>query len=215
MAFGQIDPARLEGGALRRWYLRSPADIEEERRLASTRAYNSFFSQLTKGPTSGEHSQQQEGRSNDHLPVSREQLNEGRWEGGRDGEDAGSPSGQYQLAAAAPRGFWDYWGFRGCQNCHGYTPGTLPPYGGYSPSPPSYSPRSGDGSGGSGGSGDSARRGEWSDRPQCNQQFEADRRICQAAKSPRCWENQTKRLGYCSATGEVGTPPLKFGPPGT
>jgi hypothetical protein len=58
MAFGQIDPARLEGDALRRWYLRSPADIEQERRQAATHAYDSFFSQLTKGPTSGEHSQQ-------------------------------------------------------------------------------------------------------------------------------------------------------------
>ena len=31
MAYGQIDPARLQGEALRRWYLRSPAEVEEER----------------------------------------------------------------------------------------------------------------------------------------------------------------------------------------
>ena len=30
MAYGQIDPARLNGDALTQWYLRSPADIEEE-----------------------------------------------------------------------------------------------------------------------------------------------------------------------------------------
>ncbi len=34
MAYGQIDPARLDGDALTRWYLRSPADIEEERQAA-------------------------------------------------------------------------------------------------------------------------------------------------------------------------------------
>jgi hypothetical protein len=37
MAFGQIDPARLEGDALTRWCLRSPADIEEEKRQRLSR----------------------------------------------------------------------------------------------------------------------------------------------------------------------------------
>lgn len=32
MAFGQVDPARLEGEALRRWYLRSPDEIDDERK---------------------------------------------------------------------------------------------------------------------------------------------------------------------------------------
>jgi hypothetical protein len=45
MAFGQIDPARLEGDALTRWYLRSPAEIEDERRRAAAKAYDAFFSQ--------------------------------------------------------------------------------------------------------------------------------------------------------------------------
>jgi hypothetical protein len=30
MAIGQISPAHLEGEALRRWYLRSPNEIEQE-----------------------------------------------------------------------------------------------------------------------------------------------------------------------------------------
>lgn len=33
----QIDPARLEGEALRRWYLRSPDEIEQERQARPTR----------------------------------------------------------------------------------------------------------------------------------------------------------------------------------
>ena len=39
----QVDPARLEGDALRRWYLRSPEEIEEQRRLAAAERYAEFF----------------------------------------------------------------------------------------------------------------------------------------------------------------------------
>lgn len=55
-------------------------------------------------------------------------------------------------------------------------------------------------------------RGEWSDNPQCNQQFENDRKICQRAKSAQCWANQMERLGYCNKTGLTGRPELGFGP---
>lgn len=50
MASGQIDPARLQGEALQRWYLRSPAEIEEERRVAADRAYENFFGRPDSGP---------------------------------------------------------------------------------------------------------------------------------------------------------------------
>lgn len=50
MAFGQTDPARLEGEALRRWYLRSPAEIENERRKASEKAYDAFFHPQSPSP---------------------------------------------------------------------------------------------------------------------------------------------------------------------
>lgn len=43
MAFGQISPAHLEGEALRRWYLRSPDEIEQEGRRAAEQAYKAFF----------------------------------------------------------------------------------------------------------------------------------------------------------------------------
>ncbi|MGZ6018221.1 MAG: hypothetical protein ACXWKO_06090 [Phenylobacterium sp.] len=43
MAYGQIDPARLDGDALTRWCLRSPADIEQERQAAAAQSYNDFF----------------------------------------------------------------------------------------------------------------------------------------------------------------------------
>lgn len=38
-----IDPATLQGDALRRWYLRSPTDIEQERQAAATRRYQEYF----------------------------------------------------------------------------------------------------------------------------------------------------------------------------
>jgi hypothetical protein len=37
------DPASLEGDALTQWYLRSPADIEQERQAAAARRYQDFF----------------------------------------------------------------------------------------------------------------------------------------------------------------------------
>jgi len=43
MAESQVDPARLQGEALRRWYVRSPAEIEEERRAATQRRYEGYF----------------------------------------------------------------------------------------------------------------------------------------------------------------------------
>jgi hypothetical protein len=43
MAFGQIDPARLQGDALTQWYLRSPDDIEQERQEAASERYRAFF----------------------------------------------------------------------------------------------------------------------------------------------------------------------------
>jgi hypothetical protein len=196
MALGQIDPARLQGDALVRWYLRSPAEIEEERRRAAARSHDAFFSrprddQFSKSSPAG--------------------VSAAPWTPVGDdlgGNDPQRPRGGPHLAAANSRGFWDYWGYRGCQSCHGYTPETLPPYGGHSPLPPNYSPRSGRSDGAS------PSRPEWSDKPQCNRQFETDRTVCQKAKSPECWERSNVRLGVCNSTGKVGTPPLRFGPPG-
>ena len=43
MAFSPIDPSRLQGEALNRWYLRSPGEIEQERRAAQAQNYDAFF----------------------------------------------------------------------------------------------------------------------------------------------------------------------------
>lgn len=43
MAWREVNPADLEGEALRRWYLRSPDDVERRQRAASDARYQAFF----------------------------------------------------------------------------------------------------------------------------------------------------------------------------
>eukprot|EP01041_Mallomonas_annulata_P026928 gene26928-48386_t len=45
----RVDPARLEGDALSRWYRRSPQEIERERELRARRQYDAYFG----GPGNG------------------------------------------------------------------------------------------------------------------------------------------------------------------
>lgn len=45
----QVDPARLEGHALARWYRRSPQEIEQERLGARNQAYDAFFTPTRLG----------------------------------------------------------------------------------------------------------------------------------------------------------------------
>jgi len=43
MADRRIDPARLQGEALRKWYLRSPAELEQDRQAAYAQRHDDFF----------------------------------------------------------------------------------------------------------------------------------------------------------------------------
>lgn len=43
MPNGQVDPARLEGEALRRWYLRTPDEVQKERQAADGARYGSLY----------------------------------------------------------------------------------------------------------------------------------------------------------------------------
>ncbi len=51
---------------------------------------------------------------------------------------------------------------------------------------------------------------EWSKYKACNEQFIADRAICQRAKNALCWANQMSRLAHCNATKQTGYPDLQF-----
>jgi len=210
MAFGQIDPTRLQGDALTRWYLRSPAEIEQEKRRQAEQAYNAFFGQpegvQSDSPTDGS---DDDTGSVDDSQATWTQVGPSRWRSSPASAAGAPPDGSHQVAAAASPAFWDYWSPRGCASCHGYTPRTLPPIGGQSPFPPTYSPRTGSG-GGSGGT-----SGQPRDKyPQCEMQERQDRGICAQQPTDRakavCNASATDRRSWCdNHEGEIGTPDLK------
>jgi len=213
MAFGQIDPARLDGDALRQWYLRSPADIEEERRQAASRAHDAFFSQADDPQSAGRPEAASTpaapaGASPSDAAFTSRQIGPNRFRSERAPADpAPGPAGDlgsYQLAAAAmpARG---YFPIPGCVSCHGPQPASPPPANGPAPRPPTFVPRIGDSGGASAG-------GSRSDKPQCEQQAELDREVCSRVGNFRCWENLNARYAHCLRyDGEVGTPGLGFG----
>ena len=210
MAFGQVDPASLEGEALMRWYRRTPQEIEEERRRAAAGAYDRFFYPTRSDPSSESHTApfgHQSSAENGALSLAAgPNWQTNSWRDSRATSLRGpSSGGGAQLAAAPSPGFWDYWGLPGCANCHGYKPNTLPPYGGHSPFPPSVAPRSGN----PGGS--SPRRRD--KHPQCEMQDRSDRGICAEQPTAKaqavCNESATERRAWCDAhEGEIGHPPL-------
>ncbi len=217
MTFGQVDPARLQGEALRRWYLRSPAEIEDERGRADARAYSVFFSRAGGSlKASAKPAPYDDADAAPNLESAQRATGDYRWHDERLPADqrlspmsGPSVGGGYQVAATAPPGFWEHWGVPGCANCHGYTPETLPPFGGHFPFPPGVSPRSGS-SGGSGGSTPSEPRRDG--RGQCEMQDRNDRGICVQQPTERakavCHETATERRAYCDRTGLIGEPNL-------
>jgi hypothetical protein len=201
MAYGQIDPARLDGDALTRWYLRSPADIEQERQADAAQRYSDLFGDA------GQPADEPDNRQADQSLADPDPAQSGQ--GGLRAVDYGGglDDGVYRPSRANAQvtptadTVWN------CPTCHGRLPLPVPllppPLQPLQPFLRDIPPSSGGASG-----------RQWSDKPQCDQQFEADREICQKAKSYQCWENQNKRLAHCSPTGEVGIPKLGFGPRG-
>jgi hypothetical protein len=135
MAFGQIDPARLDGDALTKWYLRSPADIEEEKRQAASRAYDAFFSQLEDPQSDGgpEAASMPAAASNDtgstDADVIWRQIGPNRPRSERTSEPmpvSGADTSGFQLAAATFPA-WGRWPINGCINCHNPRTGDLLP----------------------------------------------------------------------------------------
>lgn len=215
MTPGQVDPARLQGDALRRWYLRPPAEIEAERAATAGRAYDAFFSQPGSSALSdfGNTARSATASAPNEFGTAGNTPAAGidpQYRAGGDkpfSPDMDARESYVQLAATSP-GFWDYWSPRGCANCHGYTPGTLPPVGGQSPFPPGYSPRTG------GGSGRGGSRPERRDKKECDLQYDSDSQICGRLPSPSdvaiCRDTASKRYAYCRRPdGTIGFPPLE------
>jgi hypothetical protein len=65
---GWTDPTGLDGDALTQWYLRSPAEIEQERQAAADQRYQDFFYGSDKtDPTSGSYSAPEPGVGSDPV----------------------------------------------------------------------------------------------------------------------------------------------------
>ncbi|MDB5437504.1 MAG: hypothetical protein JWR47_3761 [Phenylobacterium sp.] len=210
MAYGQVDPARLQGEALSRWYLRSPADIEQERQERAAKAHEDFFA--SSGPGLPAISPMQDGAANgDGIVWPSADQNYGRGEtapqGNADRQDAQEsyqatfqPTDQGAQRIQVSSNPWN------CPTCHGVVPPpislpppTLPfPWSGISmfrdgsASPPPQSGRD--------------------DRKQCEMQDRNDRGICVQQPTNRakavCHKTATTRREYCDATGIIGEPDL-------
>lgn len=200
MAASQFDPSRLQGEALRRWYQRSPQQIQEERQAAAAQRYRAFF------------------QPNDVLQRQHSNHDDFAWQSAphlQDGQRPASPSpatvmgvigtgarpglgrlrSAYGHAASAVAGAGD------CVTCHGRVPPPLPfPF----PFVPSFRdtplPPAGGGS--------PKRR-----LRQCDVQYDNDSEICRTLPNAevrrRCWQSAAERRGYCrNHDGEVGWPPL-------
>lgn len=200
MTYGQVDPARLDGDALTRWYLRSPADIEQERQTAAARAYDDFFSSRP-APSNGDQYGNPAASTSDYQPpaAGSDQVPSDNprsaWEWG----DASPDLAQFDPASAtqvAANGWI-------CAGCHGT---------GISPPPPTLStpwatpwrPASNL----------APRRPAKPAPPQCSMQNMNDSRICSREPNDAwksvCLGSASEREAYCiSHDGEIGWPPLE------
>lgn len=204
MAYTQVDPARLTGDALRRWYLRSPADIEREQQTAAARRHDEFFGTTASAAFATEGRLPAGPGGDDVQHVASVATDQGHWSGSMAKPDeagrrlaardvAGSGWGNPARAQPAASGHV-------CRTCHRGGVPPLPPGGIFSfrdvppssPSSPSKPPEP--------------------DRKQCEQQLQSDTDTCaqqpnNAAKGV-CREGAMKRYSHCRKTGEVGEPYL-------
>lgn len=212
MAFGQIDPARLEGEALRRWYLRSPTEIEEERKSAAAASYDQFFSPRAPVAKVGQ-------RERLTLEPSTDDLSGPRRRGGFAGLEPSSKdvswsdqaAAQHAAANRSASGASSHETPESCATCHGRVPPPrLPPL----PLPPPFGPfpwpigpfpsfRDIPGA--------RPERPD-RDRKQCEMQEQRDRQICNQQPTDEakavCNGTASERRVHCNSTGEVGEPNL-------
>ncbi len=199
MAQSHIDPARLEGAALKRWYLRSPTDIDQERRQAAAQRYRDFFRGAEASNDDGvRDSTLATATSSNRIGIGYGAPQSGQYRTSPASPPTEGAGGNFQLTAAWPPSPNSI-----CQACHG--PSVLPP-----PPPVLYRPpRSPGGNPPSPGGGESSGQNP----KQCAVQYENDASICRWVPGMdarrRCWESATRREAHCIQTkGEVGFPDL-------
>lgn len=216
MAYTQVDPARLRGEALTRWYLRSPADIEQERQDTAAQRHNDFFAATPPAGSVQGFGRGGPGGTNGgpHSDITWVATGPNRWSSqprssdrsqfdpfwGQDGNtDAlrAGDRGYTQLAANV----WD------CAGCHAGPTRPPPPSTSTPPKkpPPPYSapwtPTS------------PPRKPAKPPPRQCAMQNMNDSRICSrepgVAWKSVCLQSAAEREAHCIASdGEIGWPPL-------
>ena len=207
MAYSQLDPARLQGDALTRWYTRSPTDIEQGRQEAAAQKHKDFFAPTRPSPFAADTGQVTAPTGVGDEP-SRLWIASGpnRWS-----SQAAAPNNFYPSQALAADGSpgrassagprtWPAGGDHICRACHWGGVPPLPPGGIFSfrdippssPSSPSTPPEP--------------------DRKQCEQQLQSDTDICgqqpNNASKGICREDAMKRYAHCRKTGAVNEPYL-------
>lgn len=210
MAFNQLNPALLQGEDLRRWYQRSPQEIEEERQEAAAARYQAFFNpqELSAGGPAAHNSTASDdvGRATRAPPRARGWASTATAATARPMGFSRGPAG----VTAAVTGAAD------CLSCHGRArpPAPFPfPFPFPFPSPWIYPPANRD-----------VPKTPPADAPrgppkQCDIQNARDTEICTRQPNPTaramCHESASERYAYCiKSKGELGHPRLFTHPDG-
>lgn len=200
MTFNQVNPALLEGEELRRWYQRSPQEIEDERQAAAQARYQAFFypQQLAASQLLGQSQEAtiQQGRAGG--------SGQPRWAAMGTGAQDTARTTELSLAPpAAIAGLGA--GAADCFTCHGRAQPPVPfpfPFPMPWPSPPVNRDLPTD----------SPSKPPERDRKQCEIQLQRDSDTCNSqpnnASKAVCNETKMKRYSHCLRTGEVGEPDL-------
>ena len=214
MAFSQLDPARLEGDALKQWYLRSPAEIEAARDATRTQRYQTFVAGIRSvgAPERSETGAARTINASEGYGIGHGSTAQPSWledtllvrRGGND-----TRPGQVQIGLVPRKAATSVAGITDCVGCHGrapplfpfpvpFRPGGFPVFREGSPQPPSKPPER--------------------DRKQCDLQYEFDTDICtgqvKAESKAVCHESAAERLAHCLRFGGVDTPALRTFPRG-
>ena len=210
MAFSPVDPSRLQGEALNRWYLRSPDQIARERQAAQATKYDAFFGRTEPAvspTTSPAPAYQGSSAATGDGPTWA--VNGSNRLQGHDrsafGSAEGRQSSQFQLAAASQPASAP--GIVNCPTCHGRVPPLLPFPFPYLPGGPFFRDTP---STPSGGGSQPDRR----DKKECEQQLESDSQICGRLRWPEdiaiCRGTASDRYAYCRRPdGVIGFPRLE------
>jgi hypothetical protein len=216
MSFRQVDPSRLQGEALRGWYLRSPDEIEQERQSAQAQRYEAFVAGI-RPASQAPYPDSQSARA--MAPAAQANQPESLWVA------TGPNRWSSQLATSSDLRPGKAWGLRGsfahetsdggasrqlaanhgfCVACHGPGAEPPPPAMANPPNWPRWTP----------GPNTTPRKPSKPHPPQCALQNMNDSRICSRepgdAWKSVCLRSASDREAHCIASdGEVGWPPLQ------